>query len=365
MDSRADQDPEDAVHRRKMEIGCSSGFAQTFLCLLIYLVLLPPPLYAGYLKRYSTVANGGVTYTGNTLGLSKISNANNPGTLGSIGAFITTNTALKDGGYPSGTKLNGSSVVDSAGQMPFTRGKLVNSPGRTAGQIGVGETATVSLQVTIGQNPPLIITNVATVDPDGSGPAGFAYVAGSTSGLTTANPAVDGQVLRWTGTWTINPNSSVQLLFKARAGNTAGIFYNNIAASGTNFAQALTGDTAPVTVRAPLIQLLKAVDKAAGEPGKELVYLVHYRNVGNSQARNLDIADNIPAYTAYVPGSLRLGSASSTYESATPLTDARDADAGYVEGARVYFVIPAVAPDDGAPNAGTDEGKVFFKVKLN
>jgi len=36
-----------------------------------------------------------------------------------------------------------------------------------------------------------------------------------------------------------------------------------------------------------------------------------------------------------------------------------------VSGASVIFTITTVAGDDGVANAGTDEGKVYFKVKIN
>lgn len=58
---------------------------------------------AQYVQRYNGITNGAVTFTGNTLGLNKAANANNPGTSGAIGAFSTLNTALQDGGYPAGT----------------------------------------------------------------------------------------------------------------------------------------------------------------------------------------------------------------------------------------------------------------------
>ena len=68
-----------------------------------------------YILRYNTTTNGAVTFTGNTLGLSKQSNANNPGTEGSIGAFTTVNTALRDNTYPEGTTadwtLNSSAAI--------------------------------------------------------------------------------------------------------------------------------------------------------------------------------------------------------------------------------------------------------------
>ena len=61
---------------------------------------------AAYLLRYTTITNGALTFTGNTLGLSKATNANAPGTSHGIGTFITTNPTLRDGTYPLGTTAN-------------------------------------------------------------------------------------------------------------------------------------------------------------------------------------------------------------------------------------------------------------------
>src|SRR6185503_11126612 len=62
---------------------------------------------AAYQLRYSTITTGALTFTGNTLGLSKEANTNNAGLSHSIGTFISTNTALRDGiSYPPGTTAN-------------------------------------------------------------------------------------------------------------------------------------------------------------------------------------------------------------------------------------------------------------------
>lgn len=67
------------------------------------------------IQRYSNIKKGGVVFTGNTLGLSKKSDVNEPGLLGSIGAFISLNNALQVDGFPLGTTLdytlNGSSAT--------------------------------------------------------------------------------------------------------------------------------------------------------------------------------------------------------------------------------------------------------------
>lgn len=66
-------------------------------------------------QRYSNIITGGILFVGNTLGLSKLSNAYSPGLLGSIGAFITPDTTQRVGTFPYGTTLdytkNGSSAV--------------------------------------------------------------------------------------------------------------------------------------------------------------------------------------------------------------------------------------------------------------
>jgi uncharacterized repeat protein (TIGR01451 family) len=51
-------------------------------------------------------ATGAITFTGNTLGLSRSDVSGVPGTLDSIGAFTTTNTAIRYGSYPFGTTDN-------------------------------------------------------------------------------------------------------------------------------------------------------------------------------------------------------------------------------------------------------------------
>ncbi|SEG42957.1 Ig-like domain-containing protein [Paenibacillus sp. UNC499MF] len=68
-----------------------------------------------FINRYSVTTNGAITFTGNTLGLSKANNTNAPGTAHSIGTFTTVNTTLRDGTYPLGTtsdyRLNSSSAI--------------------------------------------------------------------------------------------------------------------------------------------------------------------------------------------------------------------------------------------------------------
>lgn len=74
------------------------------LRLVVWAVVCSTPLVqAAYVSRYSTITNGALTFTGNTIGLNKASNVNAPGTVGAIGTFISTNAASVDGTYPAGT----------------------------------------------------------------------------------------------------------------------------------------------------------------------------------------------------------------------------------------------------------------------
>ncbi|MFC1859005.1 hypothetical protein ACFL9U_13435 [Thermodesulfobacteriota bacterium] len=201
-------------------------------------------------------------------------------------------------------------------------------------------------------------------------PTGFSYVADSTSGLTADNPTINGQILTWNGTWTVprqtgGVNGSVTISFQANAGNTMGTFYNNVTVSGSNFDLLSTGDTAPVTITAPLMKLTKSSDKANGKPGDEIIYTVYYQNLGDGPAHTSIFFDTIPPNTTYVSGSLRLGNAGSSYATASPLTDTAGDDAGEISGNNVVFRISVVLPDDGVSGSGTDEGKVFFKVTIN
>ena len=122
-----------------------------------------------------------------------------------------------------------------------------------------------------------------------------------------------------------------------------------------------------MTITAPLIELTKAVNKAAANPGEELIYSVHYRNTGNGAAQALFIIDTIPLYTTYVAGSLQRGAADAQYGDPTNIvfTDLQeDSDGGSVQDDTVVFIINSIAPDDGVPDSGPDEGKIYFKVRV-
>ena len=469
----------------------------------------------------------------------------NTGTADTSGATLADPIPAGTTYVANSTTLNGSAVSDAGGAMPFAVARLVNSPGGSSGQIKVGETATITFRVTINANPPNIITNIATIDPDGTGPAPAisvpltnppvqadlavtisdnqtSAVAGSPVSyvVTVTNNGPDSVISldlevplpatilnpirtpssgnynassgEWTGlnlasggsitltiTGTISPAATGTLTVPATlspspgvqdtntANNTASdtdtltyvadlaitktngktsvlpgsniqytitvtnngpsrvdsvtvvdllpallqtpVFtpvqgvYNEttglwtglnlspgqsavLTLTGTvdvsvtgNFVNTVTvsppaGVTDPhagnntatdIDTTSPQITLAKSVDPPNVTPGQEILFTISYKNIGGSAASSVIISDTIPLNTTYVSGSMRIGNGASSYATASVLTDANDGDEGQLSGSSIIFTISTVAADDGMANMGTDEGKVYFKVKVN
>jgi uncharacterized repeat protein (TIGR01451 family) len=79
-------------------------------------------------------------------------------------------------------------------------------------------------------------------------PAGFSYVAGSTTGGITANPTVSGSQLTWTGTFSVPASGTLVFHFKVTVSTTPGHYTNSASASnGASTVASVTG-TAPIDV---------------------------------------------------------------------------------------------------------------------
>jgi uncharacterized repeat protein (TIGR01451 family) len=81
-------------------------------------------------------------------------------------------------------------------------------------------------------------------------PAGFSYALGSSSGATTTNPTIAGQVLTWTGPFTAPAGGTVSLHFGVTVASVNGTYTNQETADAGADTVAGTGPTAPVTVGA-------------------------------------------------------------------------------------------------------------------
>jgi uncharacterized repeat protein (TIGR01451 family) len=132
-------------------------------------------------------------------------------------------------------------------------------------------------------------------------PAGFAYVPGSSSGLTSSDPVIAGQTLIWGDNWLSAPGSSTTLVFQAQTPITPGTYYNNITARGTNFADDATGNTAMVIVGSDMSASTKSVIDLNGgdvEPGDNLEYTVTFVETAGRDATGVSLVDDLPADVA-------------------------------------------------------------------
>lgn len=178
--------------------------------------------------RSTVNATGAITFTGNTLGLSRSDTAGVPGTLDSIGAFTTTNTALTFGTYPAGT-TNLYQSNSSAAILVFPAGSTVLYAELIWGGSYINGNVNLSAAI---NNPVTFITPAGTssVTPDpatynqfdlGNGAAGYVRSANVTTLVQNggAGTYITGAVV---GTIVINNDATAN-----HAGWTLGVIYQN------------------------------------------------------------------------------------------------------------------------------------------
>jgi len=97
-------------------------------------------------------------------------------------------------------------------------------------------------------------------------PAGFVYL-GSTTGATSSDPAIAGQMLTWSGSFNVPGGGSISLHFLVTVSNTPGVYFNEVdgsAESGYNVIG--TGPTAKITVIAAATPTPTATATATATP---------------------------------------------------------------------------------------------------
>ena len=207
------------------------SFRRGYVCLLFATILcLWNPIAAqepGYVQRKVVTTNGAVTFVGNALGLNKDGTNDRPGTSGSLGTFITTDTSQRDNPeWPQGTtgdwRLNSSSAVLS---LPLGS-RIIHAELIWGGSYLFG-----SEDVSDFLNDPINFTTLAgttqvTRDPatavTGSGPQQNSYVR--TANVTALVSAAG------SGTYTVGRVPATQATDEANfnsAGWTLAILYEN------------------------------------------------------------------------------------------------------------------------------------------
>lgn len=194
-----------------------------------------------------TIAGQMLTWDGGSL--SGISGSSN---------ITLTFTAQSDANLAAGTYYNrvqgaipGFTVLDSGDTAPvvvtavapnaLTLAKAVSPSSAAPGE-------TVSYTITVNNPNATAVALDTLVD---TLPNGLSYVAGSSTGATTADPAIAGQVLTWNGPLNVAANGSLTLRFSTQldANLAAGTLYNSVSATATGYTVQPSGNTAPLTVR--------------------------------------------------------------------------------------------------------------------
>ncbi|HWQ35780.1 MAG TPA: SdrD B-like domain-containing protein [Blastocatellia bacterium] len=146
-------------------------------------------------------------------------------------------------------------------------------------------------------------------------------------------------VLALVETGAVAPGSAVTIGITARSTSTTaangapqdtGTIINNVGAPVIV--------TSPDNPALPPSKLVENRDRVTSTPGSVLSYTISFRNRGAAPARNVLLADDLPAELDYLPGTLKLGN--------RLLTDADDSDEGRVSGRRFEIRLPLVAPDE-------------------
>lgn len=139
-------------------------------------------------------------------------------------------------------------VLGTAGSGGCQPGATVLSVAKTTSTPLVFPSGLVAYEIVV-NNPgssPVTLTSITD-----SLPSEFSYVAGSTTGVTSAEPILVGSDLVWDGPFELPANGSVSLSFEARASTVLGQHWNNASATAVGASVTPSGPTAPVTILEP------------------------------------------------------------------------------------------------------------------
>ncbi|HVL99070.1 MAG TPA: hypothetical protein VM324_07245 [Egibacteraceae bacterium] len=255
------------------------------------------------------------------------------------------------------------------GNVPLTTTKTAASPTTPAG----GQN---SYTITV-TNPNVAAATLDTITD--TLPAGFSYVAGSSSGATVTDPAVVGQALTWSGPFTVPPDGgTTSLAFNVVVAATPGTYHNEAHATASGLTVSPTGPTAPVEVTAgqtpteeqctPLLagQTINVGQVCVSHDATDLI--VTYRTTGGWVLTETHLAvgnevGDIPATRrganagqptpGHFPHKARHSPAVNTYSYTMPLGDLDPAEGMVVAAhAKVQRVVDDTTAEESAWGAG-------------
>ncbi len=214
-----------------------------------------------------------------------------------------------------------------------------------------------------GDNYDPVVTQIYLDNGDGIFDAGTdtLYTTGANDPSLDPDQSITVFVLATTPGTVVDGNRGIVSLVAAAKTGT-GDPGDSFAGQGEGGGDAVVGSTGAdgqdagvFTVSAATVTLVKsaAVTNALGTidpiPGATITYTIVASVAGSGSVSGLAITDNIPADTAYVPGSITLGGSA--------LSDAADADAGDYNGTRISVALGTVA--------GGQTRTVTFQTKID
>ena len=146
---------------------------------------------------------------------------------------------------PPGGSVTPSSLITFSplGHSPLLTAVTADSATATAGGTD-GYTITIS-------NPNSSPVNLSSITD--TLPTGFGYLAGSSSGATSNDPAISGQTLTWAGPIDVpaaseSGDGTVTLHFDVTVSSSTGTYFDSAGGESSEFTVVPTGDSASVTV---------------------------------------------------------------------------------------------------------------------
>ena len=169
--------------------------------------------------------------------------------IGTKAAF--NNTCLCTSYIDNGAGLSWSSSVGSLASATFSHDTIFSPLGQTQpfitktaalGEVNAGGQDSYTVTVTNPLGSPVTLTSITDHLP-----AGFSYIAGSTSGGITTNPTVSGQDLTWSGSFVVPPGGTLVFTFGVNVSEVGGVYTNSVVGTAAGGVVG-TGETAPIDV---------------------------------------------------------------------------------------------------------------------
>lgn len=181
-------------------------------------------------------------------------------------------------------------------------------------------------------------------------PAGWTVVPGS---VTPAPTSSTGDTLTWTDVADLASGASTVITFSATPSEAAAANPDPQVNTATATASDASGaggytdsDTGSATLRSPTLELDKTPDAAVRPAGAATSWNVQIRNSGDGTARNVVIADTLPAGVTYAPGSATAAPAAGFSEVSANGTAVGWELASLAPGATVDITVPVTIDAD-------------------